>query len=123
MRAFNAFAGEPFMLKTDTGIVRMLSFEEGTVVFIVELVAVMALPCRVSIICIPGEFVFISYRSGSIAVLANGGRGGLVRVLVNNSRGGGRYGNGRYINGTMAKADASAYIYLGVAFRSDEGAG
>jgi len=111
-------------------VASIVPFEIRTIVFIVDTVAVVATPCRVVIVNIPGEFVLIYYggRSLSISILAIFIL--VVLVLTNRGRCRGRillinYGRGRcahiYPDPRYTESDMGVDIYLRIGRAGDEG--
>jgi hypothetical protein len=94
----------------------VVSFKERTVVFEVETVPVVTVPCRIVIVSIPGEIDFTDRWSGIITVRINRYGYGRISGTVDN-------GCGRYNNDTgnrNPESDVCANEYLGITFSSDE---
>ena len=81
----------------------MISLEEGAIVFEVEPVPVVSVPGGIIIISISGEIGFDDCGSGIVAICI--------------------YGSGGYIDSWNRDADVGAYVYLCIAFGSDEAGG
>lgn len=131
--AIESFPFEPFVVKPSAvEVASVVPFEIRTIVFIVDTVAVVATPCRVVIVDVPGEFVLIYNGRGSlsisiliiISVL-------VVLILTNRSRCRGRilliYYRGRrrcayiYPDTRHTESDMGVDIYLGIGRAGNEG--
>jgi hypothetical protein len=107
------FVFKPFVIKTSpVEITCMLSFEKRAVVLIVEMVAEVAIPCRVVIISISGELIFV-YYGWCIFILIDRGRSIFIlvdrRFILVNDRG---RRSDIYPGGREPETDACIYIYL-----------
>lgn len=124
------FTFEPCMVKPSAvEIASMVPFEIRAIVFIVDPVAVVAIPYGVVIVNIPGEFVLIDNGAGSgriaIAVLAVSVL--VVLILIYRSGSGilliyyGGRGRCAHIYPDSGNAETSVDIYLGIGRAGDEG--
>ncbi len=107
---------EPVVVKTTAvEISPVVPFEERTVVFEVETIAVVAVPGRIIIICISGEISFTDRRCGivSACIYRSGGICAGVYDRRSDIDPGYRYPH----------ANAGGDKYLGITFSSDEAGG
>lgn len=119
------------------------AFKEGTIVGIIVIIPVMAVPGRKVVIQIPGELVFIDNPIAAgiavrvrihiligIRVLVGVGILVSIRILVHwgrrsvdRSRSAIDNRRGRYINAGAPKTQMSIYIYLRITFAGDQQTG
>ena len=125
------FPGPSSMVETTAiEVGSVVSFKEGTIVTVVNPVAIVTIPGRVVIIDISGVFGFTN--SGR-CIVAAAVRGSLIVLLILIDRR--RFlvdRCGRSVNGGRCdihagardtEADVSVYVYLRIAFGSDEASG
>jgi hypothetical protein len=103
---------------TTIKVAPMVSFKQRTVVFEVETISVVTVPCRVVIIGVSGEIGFTDCRSGIITVCIN--RCGCGRISGTVNDGCGSYHDTGSRN---PESDVCANEYLGITFSSDEAGG
>ncbi len=92
----------------------VVSFEERTVVFEVEMIPVVAIPGRIVIVGISGEIGFTDSRSGIVTFRVNRCRCRRISGTVDKGRGSDCDPGRRY-----PEAEVCVYKYLGITFGSD----
>jgi hypothetical protein len=120
---------KPYVVETATvEIGPVVPCEERLIVPIVNVVTEVAVPGGVVIVGIPGEIgIADDFGSADVGILVNDrGRCGRISIGVNNGAGCDIYPGGRrneHPRTGYTETDTRIYVYLGIAFCSDQAGG